>query len=162
VRALGATCRRHRAGLGIHIGDTVLGIKGRVAFEAGAALVLIAAHRELEKLTMTSWQRFWKDHVAEFYGKMLHEGHAFDPVLRDIEAMIDSSQAHVTGDARIRFSARSFSVVGVQSQHSMANAASGVYGEMPKLWTGDDVKGFSTISAIPSRLYRQAGGEGEG
>jgi argininosuccinate synthase len=154
VKELSASCHRHSVGRGIHIGDTVLGIKG------GAALVLIQAHRELEKITTTSWQRFWKDHVAEFYGKMLHEGHAFDPVLRDIEALIDSSQERVDGDAKVRLSHGSFSVVGVQSPCTMVRAASGVYGEMPKLWSGEDVRGFSTIAAIPSRLHRQAG-EGE-
>ena len=102
VRRLGELCRSYRAGLGIHIGDTVLGIKGRIAFEAGAAVVLIHAHRELEKITMTGWQRFWKDHVAEFYGKMLHEGLAFEPALRDIEALIDRSQERVSGEARVR------------------------------------------------------------
>ncbi len=156
VKEIGTACRRHRVGLGVHIGDTVLGIKGRIAFEAGAALVLIHAHRELEKITTTAWQRFWKDHVAEFYGKMLHEGHAFEPVLRDIEAMIDSSQEHVTGDASVRLDPGAFAVVGVRSPFTMARAASGVYGEMPRLWTGADVRGFSTIAAIPSRLYRQA------
>ena len=161
VRELGDRCRRHRVGLGIHIGDTVLGIKGRVAFEAGAAVVLVHAHRELEKITTTSWQRFWKDHVSEFYGKMLHEGYAFEPVLRDIEALIDSSQERVTGDARVRQGAGAFAVTGVRSPFSMAGAASGVYGEMPKLWSGDDVKGYSTLAAIPSRLHRQAGKEEE-
>ena len=157
VRALGSSCRRHRVGFGIHIGDTVLGIKGRIAFEAGAAIVLIHSHRELEKITTTAWQRFWKDHLAEFYGKMLHEGHAFEPVLRDIEALIDSSQERVTGEAKVRLEAGSFAVAGVRSPFTMARAASGVYGEMPKLWTGSDVRGFSAIAAIPSRLYRQAG-----
>jgi argininosuccinate synthase len=160
VKDLGASCRRHRVGRGIHIGDTVLGIKGRIAFEAGAALILIHAHRELEKITTTSWQRFWKDHLAEFYGKMLHEGHAFEPVLHDIEALIDSSQERVDGEAKVCLSHASFSVVGVQSPYTMVRAASGVYGEMPKLWSGDEVRGFSTISAIPSRLYREAA-EGE-
>jgi argininosuccinate synthase len=160
VRELGARCRRHRVGLGIHIGDTVLGIKGRIAFEAGAAVVLIHAHRELEKITTTSWQRFWKDHVAEFYGKMLHEGHAFEPVLRDIEALIDSSQERVTGEARVRLGEGAFTVSGVQSPFTMVRSASGVYGEMPRLWTGADVKGYSTMAAIPSRLHQQAGEEG--
>lgn len=160
AQRLGQLCRRHRVGLGIHIGDTVLGIKGRIAFEAGAALVLVHAHRELEKITLTGWQRFWKDHLAEFYGKMLHEGHAFEPVLRDIEAMIDSSQLHVCGKATVRLETGRFNVVGVESPHTMARSASGVYGEMPKLWTGADVQGFSTISSIPSRLYRDAGEPG--
>lgn len=158
VRELGRRCRRHRVGLGIHVGDTVLGIKGRIAFEAGAALVVIHAHRELEKITLTAWQRFWKDHVAEFYGKLLHEGHAFEPVLRDIEAMIDSSQDRVSGEATVRLDRGFFKVTAVASPFSLARAAAGVYGEMPKLWTGTDVRGFSTIAAIPSRLYLEAGG----
>ena len=158
VERLGDLCCRHRVGFGIHIGDTVLGIKGRIAFEAGAAQVCIHAHRELEKITTTAWQRFWKDHTAEFYGKLLHEGSAFDPVLRDIEAMIDSSQARVTGDARIRLGDGKFDVVGVQSPYSLMQSASGVYGETPKLWTGDDVKGFSTIASVSSKLYHQAAG----
>ncbi len=158
VQKLGDLCRRHRVGLGIHIGDTVLGIKGRIAFEAGAAQVLIHSHRELEKITTTAWQRFWKDHMAEFYGKLIHEGNAFEPVLRDIEALIDSSQDRVDGDACVRLAAGAFDVQAVRSPNSMMHGASGVYGEMPKLWSGEDVRGFSTMMAIPSRLYRQAGG----
>ena len=159
VSQLGERCRRHRVGLSIHIGDTVLGIKGRIAFEAGAALVLIHAHRELEKITLTAWQRFWKDHVAEFYGKMLHEGHAFEPALRDIEALVDHTQERVSGDATVKLGAGTFQVATVTSPFTMARATSGVYGEMPKLWTADDVRGFSTMSAIPSRLFMQAGEE---
>jgi argininosuccinate synthase len=156
IERLGDICRRHRAGFGIHIGDTVLGIKGRIAFEAGAAQVCIHSHRELEKITTTAWQRFWKDHMAEFYGKLLHEGNAFDPVLRDIEAMIDSSQERVTGRARVRLGDGKFDVVGVDSPFSLLRSASGVYGETPKLWTGEDVRGFSTITSVPSKLHRQA------
>lgn len=161
IRKLSALSRAYRCGLGIHIGDTVLGIKGRIAFEAGAAVVCIHAHRELEKIVLTGWQRFWKDHVAEFYGKMFHEGHVFEPVLRDIERFIDSTQERVCGEARVRLAQGSFAVVGVNSPFSMISAASGVYGEMPTLWTGEDVKGYSTISAIPSRLYRRAGEDGK-
>jgi argininosuccinate synthase len=157
VNRLGEICRGHRIGLGVHIGDTVLGIKGRIAFEAGAAIVLIHAHRELEKITLTDWQRFWKDHMASFYGKLLHEGQAFEPVLRDIEAMIDSSQERVTGSAGVRLGPGTFNVVTTSSPCTMAGAEAGVYGEMPKLWEGADVRGYSTISAIPSRLYRSAG-----
>ena len=136
----------------------MLGIKGRIAFEAGAAFVCIHAHRELEKLVLTSWQRFWKDHVAEFYGKLFHEGHAFEPVLRDIEAMIDSSQERVSGEAKVRLAEGRFCVVGVRSPFTLVSAASGVYGEMPKLWTAADVAGYSAVASIPSRLYHQAGG----
>ena len=159
IEQLGEKCRAHRVGLGIHIGDTVLGIKGRIAFEAGVAQVLIHAHRELEKIVLTGWQRFWKDHVAEFYGKLIHEGNAFDPVLRDIEALIDSSQERLTGDARICLRDGNYVVEGVESPYNVMQAAAGVYGEMPKLWTGEDVRGFSTITSVPSRLYRQAGSE---
>lgn len=162
VARLGELCRRHRIGLGIHIGDTVLGIKGRIAFEAGAAIVLIQAHRELEKITTTAWQRFWKDHLAEFYGKMLHEGHAFEPALRDIEALMDRSQEQVSGEARIHLEGGRFSIIGVRSPFSMAGGEAGVYGEMPKLWSGEDVRGFSTIAAVSSRLYRAAGEQGKG
>ena len=95
--------------------------------------------------------------MASFYGKLLHEGQAFEPVLRDIEAMIDSSQERVTGTAGVRFGPGTFSVVTTASPCTMAGAEAGVYGEMPKLWEGDDVRGYSTISAIPSRLYRSAG-----
>ncbi len=159
VAKFGEICRRHRVGLGIHIGDTILGIKGRIAFEAGAAVVFVHAHRELEKITTTGWQRFWKDHVAEFWGKMIHEGMQFEPALRDIEALIDSSQERVTGEASVRLDAGRFRVVAVDSPYNIATSAAGVYGEMPELWTGDDVRGFSTISAIAARLHRGAGPE---
>jgi argininosuccinate synthase len=157
VAELGALCRRHGVGRAVHLGDTVLGIKGRIAFEAGAAIVAITAHRELEKLVSTHWQRFWKDHLADFYGKMLHEGHAFEPALRDIEALIDSSQERVTGHARVRLDTGTHSVTGVRSPFSLMNAASGVYGEMPKLWTPQDPKGFAAIAGIPARLWEAAG-----
>ncbi len=158
IRSLGALCRRHRVGRGVHLGDTVLGIKGRVAFEAGAAIVAIAAHRELEKLTTTHWQRFWKDHLSDFYGKMLHEGQAFEPAMRDIEALIDRSQERVSGEARVKLEDGAFSVTGVRSPNSLMNAAVGVYGEMPKLWTTDDPKGYAAIAGIPARLWLSAGG----
>lgn len=157
IAQLGDTCRAHRVGLGIHVGDTVLGIKGRIAFEAGAAIVLIHAHRELEKITTTSWQRFWKDHAAEFYGKLLHEAQPFEPALRDIEALIDRSQERVSGDARVRFDAGHFQVTGVRSPHSMLDQQSGVYGETPRLWSGQDVRGYGRIVAVPARLHRNAG-----
>jgi argininosuccinate synthase len=157
VARLGRQCRSHRVGLGIHVGDTVLGIKGRIAFEAGAAVVLISAHRELEKITTTSWQRFWKDHAAEFYGKLLHEAQPFEPALRDIEALMDKSQERVSGDARVRLGSGEFRVTGVRSPFSMMDRQSGVYGETPKLWDGADVRGFGKIAAVPSRLHRGAG-----
>jgi argininosuccinate synthase len=158
ITVLGDKCRAHRVGLDVHVGDTVLGIKGRIAFEAGAAVVLIKAHRELEKLTTTSWQRFWKDQMGEFYGKLLHEGLALEPALRDIEALIDSSQERVSGEVRVRLDRNYFRVTGARSPHSMMDAVSGVYGEMPKLWDGKDTRGYGKIVAVPSRLHRAAAG----
>jgi argininosuccinate synthase len=156
IAALGRKCRAHRVGMGIHIGDTVLGIKGRIAFEAGAARVLIDAHRELEKITTTAWQRYWKDQAGEFYGKLLHEGLAFEPALRDIEALIDHSQERVSGDARVRLGKGAFAVTGVRSPHSMMDPKAGVYGELPELWDGRDTRGFARIASVPAKLHHRA------
>lgn len=145
-------------GRGVHLGDTIVGIKGRVAFVAPAALMLIAAHRELEKLVLTKWQRFWKDHVADFYGTMLHEGQPFDPALRDIEAMLNSSQQRVSGEVALSLKYGAFSVGSVTSPHSLMSAASGKYGEEFSLWSGADATGFGKILSIPSRLAAQARG----
>jgi argininosuccinate synthase len=156
IDKLNALGYSYALGRGIHLGDTIVGIKGRVAFVAPAALMLIGAHRELEKLVLTKWQRFWKDHVADFYGTMLHEGQPFDPALRDIEAMFQSSQERVSGEASIRIRHGRFDVAGVSSPHSLMNAASGKYGEEFSLWSGQDAAGFGKILSIPARLYGEA------
>jgi argininosuccinate synthase len=149
----------HRYGLGrnIHVGETALGIKGRIGFEAGAALVLIAAHRELEKLVLTKWQTFWKDQLGRFYGDRLHEGQYFDPSLRDIEALIESSQARVSGETRVRLAPGRFQVVGTRSRYSMVNTAVATYGEENLLWTGDEARAFARVASIPSLLAARAG-----
>jgi argininosuccinate synthase len=159
IAALGQLDATYGFGRGIHLGDTVLGIKGRVAFQAGAALLLIAAHRELEKLILTGWQRFWKDHVSDFWGKLLHEAQVFDPVMKDIRALIDSSQEHVAGDVRIRLTPGRFMVTGVKSPASMMRKESGTYGEAMRLWDGRDAEGFGRILGIPGRLANQAGAQ---
>ncbi len=143
-------------GRNIHVGETALGIKGRIGFEAGAALVLIAAHRELEKLVLTKWQAFWKDQLGRFYGDRLHEGQYFDPALRDIEALITSSQARVTGETRVRLAPGRFQVVGTRSPHSMMDASVATYGEENRLWTGDEARAFARVSAVPSLLAARA------
>ena len=140
------------------MGDTILGIKGRIGFEAPAPLMLIAAHNELEKLVLTRWQSFWKNQAGEFYGQMLHEGLYFDPVMRDIEAMIKSSQETVTGEARLRLRAGRFDVTGVKSPYSMI-AGAATYGETTKLWTGDEAAGFSKLHALPMTLAARARAE---
>jgi argininosuccinate synthase len=152
VEALGEITRAHGIGRGIHLGETVLGIKGRIAFEAGSPLVLIAAHRELEKLVLARWQLFWKDHLGRFYGERLHEGQHFDPVMRDIEAMVASSQRHVAGETRVRLDDGRFLVTGVRSPHALLREESGRYGEAATLWSGDEARAFAKIAAIPAML----------
>jgi argininosuccinate synthase len=157
VDRLGEACARYGIGFDIHVGETALGIKGRIGFEAGAALVLIRAHRELEKLVLTKWQLFWKDQLGRFYGDRLHEGHYFDPALRDIEALITSSQQRVIGEVRLRLAPGRFQVTGTRSPHSMMDPAVATYGEDNRLWTGEEAKHFSRVAAIPSLLAMRAG-----
>ncbi len=158
VARLGEIAAVYGIGRGIHVGETALGIKGRIGFEAGAALILIAAHRELEKLVLTKWQAFWKDQLARFYGDRLHEGHYFDPALRDIEALIASSQARVTGETRVRLAPARFQVVGTRSPHSMMDPSVATYGEENRLWTGAEARAFARVSAVPSLLAARAAG----
>ena len=160
VDQLGDLCAGYGAGRGIHVGETALGIKGRIGFEAGAALLLIQAHRELEKLVLTKWQVFWKDSLGRFYGDRLHEGQYFDPALRDIEAMFTSSQQRVTGETRVRLSAGRTQVTGARSPFSMMDRAVATYGEENRLWTGEEARDFSRIVAIPSLLAYKAGRAG--
>ncbi len=143
-------------GRGIHVGDTILGTKGRVAFEAPAADVLITAHRELEKLTLSGRQARVKAHVAGVYGDLVHEGQSLDPVCRDIEALLLSSQATVTGDVAVRFQPGSAFVEGVDAPHSLMAASKGVYGEAAGEWTPADALGFSKVLALPGILHRRA------
>jgi argininosuccinate synthase len=156
IERLGALTRRYGVGRHIHLGETALGIKGRIGFEAGAALLLISAHRELEKLVLTRWQSFWKDQLGKFYGDRLHEGQYFDPALRDIEAMFTSSQARVTGDTRAWLAPGRFQVTGTRSPHSLMDPAVATYGEEPRLWTGDEARAFARLAAIPSLLAARA------
>jgi argininosuccinate synthase len=157
VDRLGEIAESYGLGRAIHVGETALGIKGRIGFEAGAALLLISAHRELEKLVLTRWQTFWKDQLGRFYGDRLHEGHYFDPALRDIEAMITSSQQRVSGETRVRLWPGRFQVVGTRSPFSMMDPAVATYGEENRLWTGEEARDFARVAAIPSLLAVRAG-----
>ena len=145
-------------GRGIHLGETILGIKGRVAFEAPAAEVLLTAHRELEKLTLTGRQIRIKETVAAVYGDLVHEGQHLDPVCRDIEALLLSSQERVTGEVKLLFRTGQAFVEGVVSPHSLLAATKGVYGEAAGEWTAADARGFSRIAAMPGMLYARAAG----
>ena len=144
-------------GRGIHLGDTVLGIKGRVAFEAPAAEVLLAAHRELEKLVLTGRQLRLKETAAAFYGDWVHEGHHLDPACRDAEALLASSQERVSGEVKLLFRTGGCFVEGVTSLFSLMAASRGVYGEAAGEWTAADAAGFARLLAVPGALHARAG-----
>jgi argininosuccinate synthase len=154
LESLGAT---FGIGRGIHLGDTILGTKGRVAFEAPAANILIEAHRELEKLTLSALQLRIKESVSASYGDFVHEGKQLDPACRDIEALLASSQANVSGTVTIRLSAGAMFVEGVSSKRSLLAATKGVYGEAAGEWTPADALGFARVLSLPGILQRRAG-----
>lgn len=140
-------------GRDMHIGDTIIGIKGRVGFEAAAPLVIINAHKMLEKHTLTKWQQYWKDQVGNWYGMFLHEAQYLEPVMRDIEAMLDSSQRNVTGKVIIELKPYHYTLVGIESDFDLMKADFGEYGEINKAWTSDDAKGFTKIYAMTNKIY---------
>ncbi len=140
-------------GRDMHVGDTIIGIKGRVGFEAAAPMLIIAAHRFLEKYTLSKWQQYWKDQVANWYGMFLHESQYLEPVMRDIEAMLEESQRNVNGTVIMQLMPRTFSTVGVDSKDDLVKNKFGEYGEMQKGWTSDDAKGFIKVLSTPLRAY---------
>lgn len=139
----------------IHVGDTIIGIKGRVGFEAAAPMVILKAHHALEKNVLTKWQLQWKDTLAQFYGNWMHEGQILDPVMRDIEAYFESSQRNVTGDVFVQLMPYRFQVIGIESKYDLMSAKFGKYGEMNTGFTGDDVRGFSKIFGNQTSIYNQ-------
>ena len=140
-------------GRDMHVGDTIIGIKGRVGFEAAAPMLIIAAHRYLEKFTLSKWQQYWKDQVANWYGMFLHESQYLEPVMRDIEAMLESSQHHVTGKVTLELRPLSFSTIGVDSENDLVKSKLGEYGETQKGWTAEDAKGFIKVLSTPLRVF---------
>ncbi len=142
-------------GRDIHVGDTIVGIKGRVGFEAAAALIIIKAHHLLEKHTLTKWQLQHKEYLASFYGMHLHEGQYLDPVMRNIEAFLHNSQEAVSGDVTVSLRPYHFSLDGVISKHDLMNAKFGSYGEENKGWTPDEAKGFIKIVGNQNKIYQQ-------
>lgn len=140
-------------GRDMHIGDTIIGIKGRVGFEAAAPLVIINAHKMLEKHTLTKWQQYWKDQMSNWYGMFLHEAQYLEPVMRDIEAFLDSSQQNVTGRVIIELNPYRYTLVGVESDFDLMKADFGEYGEVNKAWTSDDAKGFTKIYGVPTKIF---------
>ncbi len=148
-------------GRDIHVGDTIIGIKGRVGFEAAAPLIIIKGHQLLEKHTLTKWQLFWKNQLAEFYGNHLHEGHYLDPVMRNMEAFLSSTQTYVSGDVRVLLLPYRFTLLGIVSDHDLMSAKFGSYGEMNKGYTGEDVKGFTRILGNQTAIFHKVNGEND-
>lgn len=155
IQALQALAGPFGVGRDIHVGDTIIGIKGRVGFEAAAPVVILKAHHALEKHVLTKWQLSWKDTLAQFYGNFLHEGQILDPVMRDIEAYLTSSQQHVTGEVEVMLYPHHFQVIGIRSDYDLMSAKFGSYGEMNLGWTGEDVKGFTKIFGNQVSMYHQ-------
>jgi argininosuccinate synthase len=145
----------------IHVGDTIIGIKGRVGFEAAAPMVILKAHHALEKHVLTKWQLQWKDTLAQFYGNWMHEGQILDPVMRDIEAYFMSSQQNVTGDVFVQLMPYRFQVIGIDSKYDLMSAKFGKYGEMNTGFTGDDVRGFSKIFGNQTSIWTSVQAENE-
>lgn len=157
VSQLNIIGREYGIGRGVHLGDTILGIKGRVGFEAPAAHLLIGAHRELEKLVLTGKQQFWKDTLGNLYGQLLHEGHFFDPLARDLEAFLASGQQRVTGEVKLTLYPRTFSVDGARSPHSLMDTKVASYGEANRLWSGAEAAGFAKLYGVQQILALHAG-----
>jgi argininosuccinate synthase len=156
VEALNAIGGAHGVGRDVHVGDTILGIKGRVGFEAPAAEILITAHRELEKLVLSKWQQVRKDELGSFYGMLLHEAQYFDPVMRDVEAFLDSTQEAVTGTVTVQLYKGSARVLGADSPNSLFDASTATYGEENALWSGRDAEGFTRLAGVQSLLAATA------
>lgn len=150
IEKIGAS---YAIGRDCHVGDTIIGIKGRVGFEAAAPMLIIEAHRFLEKYTLSKWQQYWKDQVSNWYGMFLHESQYLEPVMPDIEAMLESSQRNVNGEVTLELRPYSFSTVGVDSPDDLVKNKLGEYGEGAKGWTSEDAKGFIKVSSTALRAY---------
>ena len=153
IQAVEAIGSAYGIGRDMHVGDTIIGIKGRVGFEAAAPMLIIGAHKFLEKFTLSKWQQYWKDQVANWYGMFLHESQYLEPVMRDIEAMLESSQRNVNGTVTLELRPYSFSTVGVDSPDDLVKNKLGEYGEGAKGWTSDEAKGFIKVTSTPLRAY---------
>ncbi len=153
IQYLQAIAGPYGVGRDIHVGDTIIGIKGRVGFEAAAPMIILKAHHALEKHVLTKWQLQWKDQLAQFYGNWMHEGQILDPVMRDIEAFLQNSQQNVSGDVFVQLMPYRFQVIGIESKYDLMNSKFGKYGEMNTGFTGDDVRGFSKIFGNQTSIY---------
>lgn len=155
INKLNAIANKYAVGRDIHVGDTIIGIKGRVGFEAAAPMIVIKSHHTLEKHVLTKNQLFIKDQLSLTYGNLVHEGHFLDPVMRDIEAFYDSTQKYVSGVVKVRLSPYRFYVEGISSENDLMQSTFGKYGEMNNSWSGEDVKGFSKIFGNQNMIYHK-------
>jgi argininosuccinate synthase len=155
IQHLQAIAQPYGVGRDIHVGDTIIGIKGRVGFEAAAPLIIIKAHHLLEKHTLTKWQLYWKDQLSTWYGNWLHEGQMLDPTMRNIEKFLEDTQTTVSGKVFVTLQPYRFTVTGIESEHDLMSSKFGSYGEMNKGWSGEDVKGFAKIFGNQSSIYHK-------
>ena len=159
IQQLNEVASKYAIGRDIHVGDTIVGIKGRVGFEAAAALIIVKAHHLLEKHTLTKWQLQHKDYLSNFYGMHLHEGQYLDPVMRDMEAFLTSSQNSVSGEVEVVLKPYHFSINGIKSPHDLMNAKFGSYGEVNTGWTAEEAKGFIKINGNQNKIHQQVNSE---
>ena len=155
IQKLQEIAQPYGIGRDIHVGDTIIGIKGRVGFEAAAPMIIIKAHHTLEKHTLTKWQLSWKDQLASFYGNWLHEGQFHDPIMRDMEAFLSSTQETVSGKVVVKLHPYRFQIIGIESEHDLMSNKFGSYGEMNNSWSGEDVKGFSKIFGNQTMIWHR-------
>lgn len=155
IQKLQEIAQPYGVGRDIHVGDTIIGIKGRVGFEAAAPMIIIKAHHALEKHTLTKWQLSWKDQLASFYGNWLHEGQFHDPVMRNIEAFLTDTQKTVSGKVFVKIYPYRFEIIGIESAHDLMSNKFGSYGEMNNSWSGEDVKGFSKIFGNQTMIWHR-------
>ena len=155
IQQVQAMAAPYGIGRDIHVGDTIIGIKGRVGFEAAAPIIIIKGHQLLEKHTLTKWQMFWKNQLSEFYGNHLHEGHYLDPVMRNLEAFLADTQKFVSGEVRVLLQPYRFTLLGLTSDHDLMSSKFGSYGEMNKGYTGEDVKGFTRILGNQTSIFHK-------
>ncbi|MEN0004045.1 MAG: argininosuccinate synthase domain-containing protein [Bacteroidota bacterium] len=153
IHHLAQLAQPYAIGRDIHVGDTIIGIKGRVGFEAAAPLIILKAHHLLEKHVLTKWQQYWKEQLANWYGMLLHEGQFLDPVMRNIEGFLSDCQAHVSGTVHIQLHPYRFKLQGIESEYDLLQHGFGQYGEANKAWTGEDVKGFTKILGNAPMIY---------
>jgi argininosuccinate synthase len=155
IQLLQSIAQPYGVGRDIHVGDTIIGIKGRVGFEAAAPIIIIKAHHLLEKHTLTKWQLYWKDQLSTWYGNWLHEGQMLDPTMRNIEKFLTATQETVTGKVFVTLQPYRYTVTGIESPHDLMSSKFGSYGEMNKGWSGDDVKGFAKIFGNQTAIFHK-------